>query len=93
MILGQAAREQGCQGPSRPGPPGAASLGEGHGHSPERPSLERPAWTHKRCALTLLEVLETWQGVRWAGRGFCPLFTRLVLWRVWEDAGQPTLGC
>lgn len=91
MIPGQ---QQGARLPgSPPGRDHLELLPLGKAMATERPALERPAWTHKPCALTLLEVLEMGQGVRWAGRGFCPLFTRLVLWRVWEDTGQPRLGC
>lgn len=97
MIPGQARGSKAARAPPGLDPLELLPLGKAmatlQGRAPERPALERPAWTHQPCSLTPLEVLEMWQGVRWAGRGLCPLLTRLVLWHVWEDPGQPRLGC
>lgn len=99
MIPGQATGTKATRTPSGAGPTGAASLGKGSSHSPGKSHrahcspLERPAWTHKLCPLTRLDVLETVAGVSgWAGSGFCLLFTRLALWHSWEDTGQQRPG-
>lgn len=98
MIPGQVTGTKAIRAPCRAGLAGAASLGLGYSHPPgksHRSKLlctERAARTHEPgCHSPRLMSCRPWQGVSYAGRGFCALFTRLALGHVWEDTGQPRL--